>query len=400
MNLSLLIDLDDTLLKNDIDSFLPPYLDSFSKRVSPYIDPNKFVRTLLAGTQEMVKNRCPDRTLREVFEATFFSLLDVDKDRFQELADSFYSEAFPTLRYLTQPIPEAAQLVEESMRRGYRMAIATNPLFPLTAVLQRLAWGNLPADRYPFEVIASYETFHFTKPDPAYFIEVLGRMGWPSGAILVIGDDIEREIICGGRLGLPAYWIPKPGVVPPDGCEAPTAIGALGNVLPWLDSNPLDNLIPKFDTPLAQLAILRATPAILDSFSRSLSPEKMTKQPEKNEWSITEVFCHLRDVDLEVNLPRLIKVLNENNPFLPGRETDPWAIERNYCLQDGKEALRQFISARLDILNLLESLMQEDWHLPARHAIFGPTQLGEIVNIICGHDRVHVKQVYNLMENI
>jgi hypothetical protein len=49
---------------------------------------------------------------------------------------------------------------------------------------------------------------------------------------------------------------------------------------------------------------------------------------------------------------------------------------------------------------LLEDLPQEGWNLHARHAIFGPTNLKELVNIIAGHDILHVQQVYKAIHPI
>jgi FMN phosphatase YigB (HAD superfamily) len=397
VSLILLLDLDDTLLENNIEEFLPRYLGAFANEVASFIDPNRFIETLLAGTREMVKNRRPDCTLKETFDAAFFPALGVEAGQFQGFADKFYEEVFPTLQGLTHPIPEAVHLVEQAELRGYRMAIATNPLFPLTAVLQRLAWANLPVEKHLFEVIASYETFHFTKPDPAFFVEVLGRMGWPSGAVAVVGDDIDREIIASRKLGLSAFWIPRRGATPPDGHQAPTAKGKLEDVLPWLDSTPVEELQPLYDTPYTMLAIMRATPAIMDSFCRNLVEAAWRVNPREGEWCMTEIVCHLRDVDMEVNLPRLKKVLQENNPFLPGEDTDPWASQRHYAIQDGRQALRQFIASRMEILDILEAIKPEDWERPARHAIFGPTRLVELVNIIAGHDRLHVRQAYELL---
>ena len=112
------------------------------------------------------------------------------------------------------------------------------------------------------------------------------------------------------------------------------------------------------------------------------------------------MLCHLRDVDQEVNLPRLRKVLAETNPFLPGEDTDRWAEVRQYCFQDGIEALHKFIATRGELMSLLDSLTADDWQRPARHAIFGPTRLQELVSIIAAHDRVHMGQVYELLKQV
>jgi FMN phosphatase YigB (HAD superfamily) len=398
LNLTLLLDLDDTLLQNDIDLFLPHYLEAFTGWIAPYLDPDRFVRQLLAGTQAMTLNKQPDCTLREVFEAVFFPGLGMDAQQFRQIAEGFYAEVFPSLRKLTRPIPAAVPLVEQALARGYRVAIATNPLFPLTAVHQRLEWANLPVERYAFDLIASYETFHFGKPAPAFFAEVLARLGWPQGNVLIVGDNLKHEVLAGRRMGLPVFWIEHATTASPVGDQKPTAQGSLEDVLPWLDGAPDGLLQPDYSSVDASMAVLRSTLAALDTFCRNLDAAAWRIQPRPAEWSLTEVLCHLRDVELEVNLPRLRRVLNETNPFLAGEDTDPWAQTRQYIQQNGERALRDFMAARMQLLHLLEGLSPEAWQRTARHAIFGPTYLSELVNIIAGHDRLHIQQVYTLLQ--
>jgi HAD superfamily hydrolase (TIGR01549 family) len=399
LNALLLLDLDDTLLKNNIDEFLPDYLDAFSRFVGERIDPQKFVTSLMAGTQAMLQNRQPDCTLKEAFDAVFFPLVGAKPDEFQAIADRFYQEVFPGLRSLTQPIPQAQELVKEAIQRNYRLAITTNPLFPRAAVLQRLKWANLPAEQYPFELISSYETFHFTKPDPAYFAEVLGRLGWSAGPVVVIGDDFQRDIAPARKLGLSAYWVDsQPSENPTDMLR--NGGGALEHALDWIDSNPVDNLLPDFSLPEACVAILRSTPAVLDGLTRGLLETDWKWRPEEGEWSVTEIICHLRDVDEEVNLPRLKTVIETANPFIAGQDTDPWAESRQYYLQDGKQAFIDFMAARQKAVALLEALAPADWERPARHAIFGPTTLQELVKIQAAHDRLHQQQVLKLISQL
>ena len=266
------------------------------------------------------------------------------------------TRSFPTLRRLTEPRPEAASFVEACLERGYQMALATNPLFPRIAINQRLDWADLPVKTYPFNLVASYETFHFAKPEPAFFAELLARQAWPAGPVVVIGDDLKRDVAAGRRTGLPAFWIAKPGIASPDGPLGPSASGGLGDILPWIDSAPAEILRPNYNQPDALVAILYSTPAALDSLCRDLTEAIWSAIPKPGEWGLTEIVCHLRDVEREVNLPRVRRMLGESNPFLSGEDTDPWAEARGYHYQDGPEALGQFIAARLELISLLESM--------------------------------------------
>ena len=99
-------------------------------------------------------------------------------------------------------------------------------------------------------------------------------------------------------------------------------------------------------------------------------------------------------------MPRIQKVLAENNPFVPGRDTDPWAEERKYIQQDGRQALSQFVVQRMKLLDTLNALQPGDWQRMARHAIFGPTPLSELVDIIARHDRLHIRQVKEVIRTV
>ena len=51
-------------------------------------------------------------------------------------------------------------------------------------------------------------------------------------------------------------------------------------------------------------------------------------QPEDRGWSLTEVVCHLRDVEIEVHQARFKAILGEDMAFLPGMSADEWAEDR------------------------------------------------------------------------
>mgnify|MGYP003938329325 CR=1 FL=1 len=396
LSYTLLLDLDDTLLENDIHTFLPAYLKAFADEVADLLPPDRFIAAMFRGTKAMEQNRQPDCTLKETFESVFYAELDVTRAAFEERATHFYAHVFPKLQSLTRPIPEAVRMVQEFTQRGYRMAIATNPMFPRTAVEQRMEWAQLPVNRYPFEILGSYEIFHFAKPDPAYYAEVLAYMGWPSSPAVIVGDDLVREVSAGLQLGMPVFWVSRNQLEPPEESLRPSAAGSLTDFLTWMDAQSPQMLEANFSKPSALLAILRSTAAALDGFCRDINPEKLKWRPQPGEWSLNEVLCHLRDVETEVNIFRIQKLLKSWNPFLPGEDTDRWADERNYYAQDGLQALRHFIKTRMELLGMLEGLEDEDWRRPARHAIFGPTRLDELVNIIAAHDRLHIQQVYRL----
>lgn len=390
MTKTLLFDLDDTLLGNNMDAFLPSYLKALAKHLAPYTPPEKMVPQLLAATRLMEENDRPDCTLEEVFSSGFYPALGLNQGDLREVLDQFYEEVFPLLKHVSDFRTEAVQVIESVLAEGYQIAIATNPLFPQRAVEHRLAWAGLPVDQYDFKLITSYENFHFSKPNPTYYAEILAQLGWPEGPIVMVGDDPTRDIAPARQLGLATYQVHEAAQA---GERQPASgSGNLLNLLEWLKTTPQEELLPDYKTPQAAFVTLRSTPAFFDSWCKSIPVQRWNQRSNPPAWSPVEIVCHLRDVDIEVNLPRLQKILSSDNPFIPGSDSDRWAEERQYIQENGPLALSKFTRARLEILNLLEKLTPADWERPARHAIFGPSRLFEMVDITSAHDRLHVEQ--------
>lgn len=391
MPVTLLLDLDDTLLNTNMEAFIPAYFKAFSRALADMVTPEACLPALLGGTQAMFANLDPALSLRQVFDAYFFPKLNIDRDELQPRIDRFYEEDFPKLGALTSRIPEAVRLVDWAFEQGLRVVIATNPVFPLRAVQYRMRWAGLPPEQYPFELVTNYENMHFTKEMVAYYPEILAQLGWPDDPAVMVGDDVEREIKPTRAAGFPVYWIRKTADFG-DGTDG-IPQGTLASVRGWLEKTDPAALKIDFDTPQALVANLRSTPAGLATLTASLPVSAWQRPPAAGEWSLTEILCHLRDVEREVHLPRLRKVLAETNPFLVGEVTDVWVKQRHCADQDGHQTLAEFTAVRKETVAILDAL-QSEWSRPARHAIFGPTTLQELVGFMAGHDRAHVQQVW------
>src|SRR5512133_2253210 len=207
MTLTLLFDLDDTLLGNDINVFVPAYLKLLGKHLVQYVPPEKMVHSLLASTQVMIKNNTADLSLERSFDQAFYPAIGQTKDQMRAVLKQFYEEEFPNLQPLTSQRPEAIRLVEKAQQQGHTLVVATNPIFPRKAILHRLLWAGMPPEQTPFALITDYERFHFAKPNPAFFAEILAQLGWPSQRAVVVGNSLEDDLIPAAQLGLPVFWV-------------------------------------------------------------------------------------------------------------------------------------------------------------------------------------------------
>ncbi len=398
MTLTLLLDLDDTLLDSNMDDFIPAYFQFLGKEMASHVDPKILLNYLMLGSQAMVEHDSPDETLEEVFSRNFYPHLGAERDALTPYLERFYAEVFPTLSYLTQPRPEAVKFVQWALARGYRIAIATNPLFPLAAIEHRLRWAGLAPEDYDFEIVSSFEKFHFSKPNPAYLAEVLGLMGFPDTPVLMVGDDPVRDVQAAEELGIPMYWIAAADAELPEGRNPVAGQGSIGELRAWLEARDEKELVARYQAKTAVVATLKAIPAIFENLLANIPAELWRQRPNPEEWCLNEILGHLRDVEQEVNLPRLRAFLDQDNPFITADDTDLWVAERGYSEQDGFLALEEFIAARMETLAILAKLSADDWQRAGRHAIFGPITLQELLGFVAEHDRVHVRQVYMLLQ--
>lgn len=385
MSLTLLLDMDDTLLANDMEHFLPAYLHQLGAHLQGCVPQDQMIPALMAGTKAMVQKRLPEKTLETAFDEVFYPRTGQSKAQLSGRLEDFYSRVYPALKSVTRVKPEAVEFVDWAFAQAYSVVIATNPLFPRSAIEQRLDWAGLPLSKYPFRLVTSFEQFHFSKPNPAYYAEILGQLGWPEQTAVMIGNSLEDDIQPARALGLPAFHLREEACT--DGGDA----GGFGRLKDWLKQIETGAIVMP-QTPQALRALLASTPAALETLAARLDRIQWNVRPRPQEWSLGEIFCHLRDVDVELNLPRLLRIQQEDSPFISAEATDVWAEERHYLLEDPGLALEKFIQARTKLLQAMDRLSPQDWSRPARHAIFGPTTLSELLSFSITHDQNHIRQ--------
>lgn len=190
---TVLFDLDGTLLPMDQDAFTRRYFQLMARAMAGrgYV-PEELVRGIWAGTAAMVKND-GSRTNEAAFWASFAERFGAQRVRDDApYFDAFYETEFAGARDACGFAPQAAEAVRAAKRRGLRVALATNPIFPDAATRQRIRWAGLEPEE--FELYTTYENSRFCKPNPAYFREVAQRMGVACGACVMVGNDTEEDM--------------------------------------------------------------------------------------------------------------------------------------------------------------------------------------------------------------
>jgi HAD superfamily hydrolase (TIGR01549 family) len=202
---TVLFDLDGTLLPMEQKTFLSPYfrgLAAFAASVVP--DAKRLLAEVWAGIDVMEQ---PRETLTN--EEAFWRHMSEQfgagaADELLRLWDVFYREEFPRLQNGVSPTPRANACVKLLRAKGYRVVLATNPVFPRAATLARMAWAGL--DTADFAEITTYEDYHAGKPFPAYYEEVLHRIGRRPADCLMVGNDVQEDMVA-AEAGLSVFLL-------------------------------------------------------------------------------------------------------------------------------------------------------------------------------------------------
>lgn len=201
---TILFDLDGTLLPMEQEVFEKGYFGMLAKKLAPLgYEPKSLVDGIWSGTAAMVMND-GSKTNEKAFWARFAEIFGEKVYGQQDIFDSFYHEEFQETKQFCGYNPMAKEVVEFVKEKGYRVVCATNPLFPAIATETRMRFAGLHKDM--FEYYTTYENSSFCKPNPAYYQEVLARIGCEPQECLMVGNDVTEDMIA-AKLGLNVFLV-------------------------------------------------------------------------------------------------------------------------------------------------------------------------------------------------
>jgi HAD superfamily hydrolase (TIGR01549 family) len=400
---AILLDLDDTLLGNPTRQFVRAYLSRLETHLHDTVGLDAGADGLMTGTRAVIASDDPTCTNEETFFSAFSPVLEasqITRADFDPAVDCFYSTVYPQLQVITQKRPGVRRLVEWLLAQDYKVAVATNPFFPRVAIEQRLAWAGVPVSKIPFDLVTTLENMHYSKPHPAFYEEILARIGVQADEAIMVGDDWENDIEPAWRAGLNTFWIV------PDGSnqgyeDRPTQPDGIGSLADFAcrvqEENWLETLTPRPHEPAQIVPRLSGNLAALLGIVRETPAHVWHMRPDEAEWSPIEVLCHLVESERDVQRPRLQLIVQRDNPFLSQPKEPPRPASR-LCPDNAWEVALVFAHERQRTIEYLAGLKADAWDRPARHYIFGPTTLLEVANFLAQHDRLHMMQLCHTVE--
>ena len=202
---AIFFDLDGTLLPMEQSYFIKKYFKGLAEYGADIgIDPQRLIDGTMAGTVSMINND-GKRTNKEAFWDTYFSFTGETDMTLTSKIDGFYNEGFKILKEYTSPNPLAESMLEAAHANGRKVVLATNPVFPMAAQLERISWLGLC--ELDFDYITSYENSTFCKPNPKYYFEICEKIGVAPENCLMIGNDEGDDMKGASQAGMRCFLI-------------------------------------------------------------------------------------------------------------------------------------------------------------------------------------------------
>jgi FMN phosphatase YigB (HAD superfamily) len=194
-------DLDNTLILFRELDFYREYTSRLYLRFVDLLSAEAFGERMMASTRRMVRNNGSVSNL-DLFLDAFTEGLGLGRSEVWRRFDDFYRKEFEGFRHLMEPVPAAVEVVTALEERGFRLVIATNPMFPSVVQEIRLRWAGLQDVR--FELITSVENSRFCKPNLGYYEHICTVLGVDPSFCLMVGNDPFNDMIA-SHTGMRTY---------------------------------------------------------------------------------------------------------------------------------------------------------------------------------------------------
>lgn len=204
---NILFDLDGTLLPMDMDEFTSGYFKFLVKKAmsaSDKYDADGLIATIWGGVKAMVMNKgkMPNE---DAFWEYFSSVYGTEAVSDKVIFDEFYANEFKYAKEFVGYNSESKLTVDMCKAAGYKVVLATNPVFPEVATRQRAIWAGVDVE--DFEAFTTYENCTYCKPNPEYYLELLGKLNMKPEECLMVGNDVDEDMEAGLKAGMSVFLI-------------------------------------------------------------------------------------------------------------------------------------------------------------------------------------------------
>lgn len=189
---TVMFDLDGTLLPMDLEKFVKTYFGLLAKKMAAFgYEPEKLLQAVGGGVKAMTTNTS-GKTNEEIFWDYFTSIYGENVRKDIPLFEEFYKNEFKQAVAVCGFTPKSKEVIDLVKELGLRCICATNPVFPAIATETRMRFAGIEPEE--FDYYTTYENSCFCKPNPAYYQEILQKIGCKPEECLMVGNDVTEDM--------------------------------------------------------------------------------------------------------------------------------------------------------------------------------------------------------------
>ena len=201
---TIMFDLDGTLLPMDQDIFVKAYMKALAEKFGALgKSPDEVIDGVVKGLSAMIRND-GSASNEKLFWQVFSARSGLSEAECKPYFDDFYSNDFQRISAVCGYSPKVAELISVLKKTGYRLILATNPVFPRIATESRVKWAGVsPED---FDYITTYENSSYCKPNVMYYKEILKKTGALPENCIMAGNDADEDLAA-AAVGIKTFLI-------------------------------------------------------------------------------------------------------------------------------------------------------------------------------------------------
>ena len=144
------------------------------------------------------------------------------------------------------------------------------------------------------------------------------------------------------------------------------------------------------------LRLLRAQSHQLAREISLMPADAVLWKPAPAEWSVHECLSHVRDIERNVFLVRISRVVKEDRPALPNFDEAAYQRDHWNAAEPVRDLLADFVADRASEVALLETA---DWARTGDHEVRGPLTLDWLATYTVNHTWEHLSQIMRVRLN-
>jgi FMN phosphatase YigB (HAD superfamily) len=191
---AVLFDLDNTFILFDERQFFKAYMPRLATVFSDIIPVERFRDKIIESTQTLIANDGSVSNM-EAFMRPFSEGIDATRDEIEGRFARFYETEFDKFQVLVERVEAGSEVVKTLKRNGLKVAIASNPVWPLQVQEMRLAWAGL--EGFEFDWITHIGNTSSCKPHLRYYEEICDALSVSPESCMMVGNDPVNDMVAG-----------------------------------------------------------------------------------------------------------------------------------------------------------------------------------------------------------